>query len=199
MHNNTPLFIVSILGILAPIAAIYINNLFQSKQKKMEYSNALDSVWFERKVKAAEAITSHYSIVIGGTYFYSELYEKFKTIDPKDLFALDHYIKVTERGMKKTDDIDTTLVNSLSLYFPISDSDSHKLYVELIEVQNQSIEVLINYNDFKTNPGNEELQMTLKISIEKIKEKYKEVNTFLRAINKIVKDAFPQNRVLRAK
>jgi len=193
MHHYTPLVIVSIFGILAPIITLYINNSFQKKQREMEFSHSFDSIWFKRKVRAAEAITAHYSIVIGATYHYSELYEKLKTIDPKDLFALDHYIKVTERGMKKTEDIETLMVNSLSLYFPISDSDSHKLYVELIELQNQSIDVLSNYNGFKNDPHNSELQVTLQSSVEKIKDKYKEVNAFLRTINKIVKDDFPQS------
>lgn len=199
--------LVGILGgIIGSILTVVITKLIDLLQKSKEHKYALGKMFFEKKLNAAEIITTQYQILSSAFLHLSILFERLNQDETETDGVGNHLLETVNKQLEVANNASLILGNSIGLYFDyqstFSSSETIKeFYKDLGKLQVISERASNSFAVYAGSIGSEmegkanenwekeevELEATQKQLAKRYQEFSEEINLLLAQIRKEMK------------
>jgi gas vesicle protein len=194
-------------GIIGSILTVVITKLIDLIQKSKEHKYALGKMFFEKKLNAAEIITTQYQILSNACLNLSIVFERLTQDETESEDYVGNYLfETVNKQLEVANNASLILGNAIGLYFDhestFSSSEKTKeFYQELGKLQVVSERASNSYTVYAESIGSEleeqaneswgkaeaELESTLKEISNRYKAFNEEINSLLSQIRKEMK------------
>jgi hypothetical protein len=190
--NNSNLNVI--LPVASAIAVLILTQMFQVVQKKTEYKRALLTVWFQKKVNAAQAIVAYYNLILEHMVKINVTVKKLEhevnydsMVKGRDFDTRERLKRETEE-MKKATNIDQLETRTVSLFFGVDETKTEATK-DIITKFYPTVETVISRFAINTAQISNE-RMEFNRSVGNFISVYDELTKNIYALIKLVKENF---------
>ena len=196
MTNEQVVLLTSAIGVSGPLITLLITNHFQAKQKARENDFSLRTVWFEKKIAAAQVIMAQNTLIISSIFSINMAIKNLKfgeeevDIVDEDFNIIEHLKNEAAKALEKAAQLDSVLSNSLFLFFNVTEAESLAVqglvrsFYEVIKDIIPKLKVAL-----ESSPDSAE-RIAYNQSMDAIITKYNEVRAAIEGQMKKIRDSF---------